>query len=539
MSPGLKIMAVLAAAGVVAAVPAAAPPVLSSPPVCTGISDVSDFDGTAATDLDGSLETVRIASGLTRPLLVTSPPGDTARLFIVQQDGAILLRKNGVLPGTAFLDISALTRSPGDPPPNTGGNEEGLLGLAFHPNYASNGWFFIYHTDTTGNQNQVARYTRIAGNPDIADPASRVDVIQFAHPTNNNHYGGCMVFGPSDGLLYIGTGDCGASCDLPGNAQSTASNLGKLLRIDVTSLPYQIPSGNPFAAGGGNPEIWLMGLRNPWRFTFDAVTGNTWIADVGQDVREEVDCVPPASGGSNLGWDRYEGSVCPNSSCGNQGSCTIASNILPVQQYTHAGTGGCSVTGGPVYRGCRMSDLAGTYFYSDWCAAFLRSFRGGGACAVTAGFLTRTTDLAPGGGLSINSVTSFGEDARGEVYIVDQGGEVFKIVPALRLAESSGRGAAPMLLPDGGTWSWEDVAATDERTISTYRVYRALSPTVVFSCAHQGAASTWPGGDPAVPATGTAYFYLATARNAVGEETRGGFGSNGTPRNINTASACP
>ena len=531
-------------------------PAKAQAPVCAGISDISDFDGPAVSDLDGSLHAVRVATGLLRPVLVTAAPGDASRVFIVEQDGKIKLLRNGAVLADPFLDLGSFTRSPAD----GGGNEEGLLGLAFHPGYDGDGtrdWAFVYHTDTTGANNLIARYGPDPLDPDRLDPASRKVMLTIPHPTNDNHNAGMIAFSPQDGYLYVATGDGGSSCDPPNNAQNLGVNLGKLLRLDVNtdkpSAPfYDIPAGNPFVGIAGNDEIWSFGLRNPWRWSFDRVTSAIYIGDVGQGQREEIDCVPASgAGGENYGWDRYEGTVCPNPSCGSQGSCSLGSSYVPpVQEYTHTSpAGSCSVTGGYVYRGCRMGDLHGTYFYADYCSDFIRSFRTGPACAAPAP-LTRTTDLAPGGGLGIVDITSFGEDARGEIYIVERGGvgppptgEIFKIIPSLRIAETSATNAPPLLLTDGDDWSWEDLAAAAstpvDAYISAYKVYRSAAPAGPFICTHQSTAPSWAGGDPAVPAAGGCFFYLVTARDSSGEETRPGSRSDGTPRTVDTGSICP
>lgn len=504
----------LVAAGVFVFGVGAAPTVAA---LCDGISP------TAATPLT----TVRVASTLLRPLFVTAPPGDVDRVFIVEQDGTIRILKNGALLATPFLDISAITRSPAD----GGGDEQGLLGLAFHPN-----WFFVYHTDNAGTTNIVARYTRSTTNPDLADPTTRQVVITFAHPTFTNHNGGMMAFAPDDGYLYIGTGDGGSGCDPSGNAQNGTVNLGKLLRINVNSLPYQIPLDNPFRGpGGNNDEIWSLGLRNPWRWSFDRANADLYIADVGQNLWEEIDYrVASDPGGENYGWDKYEGTHCPNPSCGSV-DCIVNNYVGPVLEYDHS-NGACSITGGYVYRGCRMPVLAGTYFYADYCAAFIRSLVMAGG--VVTNPLDRTTELAPGGGLAINSITSFGEDGRGEIYIVDRGGEVFKIVPVLRNMETSGVGAQPFILGPT-TWSWENLQATSSHPIQSYHVYRSLGPgNGVFTCIFNTPTPAWTGGDPASPNVGEMFSYVVTAVNAAGEETSPGKSTSGVPRQLSPA-ACP
>jgi hypothetical protein len=368
------------------------------------------------------LDAVRVAGGLTRPLHVTAPPLDPNRLFIVEQNGRILVRKNNAVLPTPFLDIGGLVSCCG---------ERGLLSLAFHPDYEANGRFFVNYTNGAGDT-VVARY-QVSGDPDVAAAGSGVVILTVAQDFLN-HNGGQLAFGP-DGYLYIGMGDGGSGDDPNERAEDDGQLLGKMLRIDVNAATYVVPPSNPFA-GPGNPldEIWAKGLRNPWRFSFDRGTGDLYIADVGQSAREEVDVQPAASaGGENYGWDIFEGALCheptpPATLC--PGPPT--GYTFPVLEYDHGQ--GCSITGGFVYRGCRMPDLRGTYFYSDFCTAFVRTFTGvaGGAAQ---NLQDRTADVAPGGALSIGGVSSFGEDARGEVYVVDYGGgtagqgEVYQLVP--------------------------------------------------------------------------------------------------------------
>ncbi len=478
--------------------------------VCDGISDTSA----------SSLTTVRVPGTYARPVLITAPPEDTSRVFIVEQDGTVRIVKDGVLLPAAFLDVSALTRSPAD---LGGGDEEGLLGLAFHPAYATNGLFFIYHTDSTGANNLVVRYARDAGNPDLADPATRQVFITFPHPSFNNHNGGMVAFAPDDGHLYVGTGDGGGGCDTSGNAQNPASPLGKLLRVDV-AVPITV-------------ETWAIGLRNPWRWSFDRLTSDLYIGDVGQDSWEEIDYRPaPRSAGDNFAWVLYEGSDCPNPSCGAGAPCnSIANPILPIVEHNHGG-GACSVTGGYVYRGCRMSELSGRYFYADYCAAFIKSFRMVGG-AVTDERVD-TAELAPGGGAVINQITSFGEDARGEIYIADRGGQIYKIVPILPNLQVSGPGAA-LFSPGVPDWGWEDLQLTSGHPIAGYHVYRSTgNGSGTFDCVFQSALNTWIGGDTSVPAPGGLFSYLVTAVIASGQETSPGTGTGGTPRTL-SALSCP
>jgi glucose/arabinose dehydrogenase len=365
-----------------------------------------------------SLRARRIASGFVLPTYLTSPPNDATRLFVVEQAGRIRLIKNGVVLGTPFLDIRTLVLS---------GGERGLLGLAFHPNYATNRRFYVYFTRQTDGAIVVNRYLR-SENPDRALPASAQTVIVIPHPNFSNHNGGCLQFGPDD-FLYFGTGDGGGSGDPNCNAQNGATLLGKILRIDVDSgSPYAVPPSNPFVGVAGfRPEIWAVGVRNPWRFSFDALTGDLYIGDVGQDTEEEIDFTPAGSGGGeNYGWKIMEGTSCfSTTNCTNPPPCGSPLFTDPVWTYTHAG-GNCSVTGGYVYRGSAIAGLQGTYFFADFCSARIWSFRVVGG--VVTSFTERTAELDPPA-TNINSISSFGEDANGELYIVDQGGEIFRILP--------------------------------------------------------------------------------------------------------------
>ncbi|MGJ7915058.1 PQQ-dependent sugar dehydrogenase [Massilia sp. LXY-6] len=342
------------------------------------------------------------ASGLSSPTFLTAPPGD-ARQFIVERAGRILVMQGGTLLPQAFLDLRAVTDVTG---------EGGLLSMAFDPGYAGNGRFYVYRTNAN-HDIVVERYT-VSSDPDRADPASKLTVLQIAHPVFTNHFGGLLAFGP-DGYLYLGTGDGGSAGDPNGNAQNPASLLGKLLRLDVRSasaaVPYLIPETNPYRnQSGSRPEIWALGLRNPWRFAFDA--GQLYIADVGQDQREEIDLESASQGGLNYGWNRMEGSACYQAQ-----TCDRTGLALPVLDYGHDG-GACSITGGYVYRGSAIPELAGHYFYSDYCAGFLRSFLAVDR-AVTA---PREWSVSKPG-----QVLSFGQDGQGELYVLTLNG-IWKIV---------------------------------------------------------------------------------------------------------------
>ena len=374
------------------------------------------FASSAAAEI--SLTTTRVASGLSLPIFATAPPGDTGRLFIVEQGGnstakiRILDLSTDTLLPTPFLTISGI---------DTGG-ERGLLGLAFHPDYAANGYFYVYVSDTS-TSNSVRRY-HVSAQPNIADPASMQPVMFMPDPWSN-HNGGWIAFGP-DRYLYIATGESGS-----GVAQDTSNLLGKMLRIDVNgdafpadpNTNYAIPPTNPFVGGPGADEIWHLGLRNPWRDSFDRTTGDLYIGDVGQSSFEEIDFQPAGVGGLNFGWDCMEGNSCTGSSgC----TCNASSLTDPITTYTHGQ--GCAVMGGYVYRGSALCGMQGTYFFADYCTARIWSLRHvpGGITDLT----DRTAELHPPGSLAINLVSSFGEDGNGELYICDHAdGELYRIVP--------------------------------------------------------------------------------------------------------------
>jgi glucose/arabinose dehydrogenase len=338
---------------------------------------------------------------------------------VVEQPGRIRIVANDTVLPEPFLDIVDQVSCCG---------ERGLLSVAFHPQYASNGRFFVYYTDNGGNL-VISRF-QVSSDRDRADDGSERVLLTIPHPGASNHNGGQLAFGP-DGHLYVGTGDGGGGGDPDENGQDLTSLLGKLLRLDVNveTQPYHaVPPTNPFAgATAGRDEIWAFGLRNPWRFAFDRATGDLYIGDVGQDAWEEIDVQPASSsGGENYGWDVFEGTHCfepdPAPSCPAPSGFT-----MPVIEYAHFGQ--CtSLTGGYVYRGCRMPDLHGTYFYSDYCHPFFRTFRGvsGGTAQNTA---NRTSELAATDP-PVTSVSTFGEDARGEIYFADGDGRIFRIEPA-------------------------------------------------------------------------------------------------------------
>jgi glucose/arabinose dehydrogenase len=394
------------------------------PSTCASAPAACDLDGMQGIDREDAIDVLRRVVGLapTRdclprlkltevvrdlddPLFVGAAPGDDSRLYVVEQSGRIRLVKDGAVAATPFLDLSHAISA---------GGERGLLGLAFHPQYATTGRFFVNYTDPTGTT-VIAEYRRSAADPDVA--VSDAARIFFTVPQPfANHNGGMLAFG-ADGLLYIGLGDGGGSGGDPqNNAQRLDTKLGKILRIDVDTYPAP-PTGN---VGGGDPDVWDFGLRNPFRFSFDRVTGDLYIGDVGQDRFEEIDFEPRATGRHNYGWRITEGTHCFDPPVG----CNLTGISLPVAEYGHAD--GCAVIGGYVYRGPSIPDLVGRYLYADFCSSRIWSFVRDGARLTSE--VELTDDLDPTHVLG--GITSFGEDAAGELYVVDgRTGLVFRIDP--------------------------------------------------------------------------------------------------------------
>lgn len=349
-----------------------------------------------------------VASNLSSPVHLASPPNDD-RLFIVEQHGRIRVVQNGILLDSAFLNI--------DDKVTDGGGEQGLLSVAFHPQYATNRHLYVYYVDNSGNL-QIERYTAPSATSNAADPATARPIINIPHPTFSNHNGGQLAFGP-DGFLYIGTGDGGSGGDPPNNAQNRNVLLGKLLRLDVNPanpLAYTVPPDNPFVnTPNARPELWAYGLRNPWRFSFDRTDDLLYIGDVGQNKREEINAVPRAQAGLNYGWRIMEGTSCYNSV-----SCNRSNLTLPVHEYDTSG-GNCAITGGFAYRGSAIPQIVGVYFYSDYCKGGLRSFR------LVNGAATDHREWSAGVG---EGVSSFGEDRDRELYVIFHRGTVAKLVRA-------------------------------------------------------------------------------------------------------------
>jgi len=341
-----------------------------------------------------------IPSGLAQPVYVTHAGDGSGRLFIVEQAGVIRIFKNGSLLATPFLDIRSRVLS---------GGEQGLLSVAFHPQYTSNGRFFVNYTATgvgVPYKSVIAEYNVSTTNRDVADLTERV--LLEIPDRYSNHNGGLNLFGP-DGYLYIGLGDEGGAGDPQNNGQNLGTLFGKVLRIDVNgALPYAIPSDNPFlGTAGARREIWAYGLRNPWRFSFDRCDGRLFLADVGQATWEEVDIIQK---GGNYGWNIMEGPACYLSACTPTG-------LPPIAYYDHA-LGDCSITGGYVYRGTASPALTGWYLFADFCTGRLWSLR-----ETSPNNWTMTQAAQTGLGIS-----SFGEDQNGEVYIVDyNGGALYRV----------------------------------------------------------------------------------------------------------------
>lgn len=358
--------------------------------------------GSTGPDGEGTLEIV--ADGLDAPLYVTAAPHDTERLFVVEKTGRVRIVRDGEVLPDPYLDLASQVSDDG---------EQGLLGLAFHPEYEDNGYVFVNFTNPQGDT-RVVRFTASAS-PDAVDPASASTVLEVEQPFTN-HNGGQLAFGP-DGMLYVALGDGGSAGDPSGNGQDVTTLLGAILRIDVDQgAPYAIPSDNPFVGvEDAAEEVWMYGLRNPWRFSFDSANGDLWIGDVGQDDVEEVSVVrADEQPGANLGWNILEGTR-----CFDETSCNPSRTVLPVYDYTH--DDGCSVTGGYVYRGPTEPSLQGRYFFGDFCGGWIRSLRmsGGGDIDV----LDHTDEFG-----SVPSLTSFGVDAAGELYAVSMAGTVYRVV---------------------------------------------------------------------------------------------------------------
>jgi glucose/arabinose dehydrogenase len=378
-----------------------------------------------------SLQLQVVANGFTRPVHIANAGDGSQRLFVVEQAGIIrILTNGGNTLSTPFLDISDRVRSPG----HGGGSEEGLLSLAFPPDYDKTGAFYVYYTNTAGD-NRISRF-RLTADANVADASSEELILLLEHPVQSNHNGGQLAFG-ADGYLYIGTGDGGGAGDPSNNAQDLSSLLGKVLRIDVAlpvvsgqshklylpciiensagepknEQPYRIPSDNPFVnTPNARPEIWAYGLRNPWRITFDRQTHDMWIGDVGQGQYEEVDLqLASSTGGENYGWRVMEGNHCYNAA-----TCSQSGLVLPITEYDH--TLGCSITGGFIYRGSGSPALQGIYLYGDFCSGRIWGLQNSNGW--------QSQQLLASG----LSISTFGEGENGEMYLADMSaGGIYQI----------------------------------------------------------------------------------------------------------------
>jgi glucose/arabinose dehydrogenase len=349
---------------------------------------------------------VPVDSGFDFSVFVTAPPGDQSRLLVVERGGRILLRKNGVRQDSAFLNLTGLTN------PSTG--EYGVYSIAFHPQYRTNRRLFAYYADLNG----TSQLAELQADPslDHADPGSLKPILSQPQDPNTVLYGGAIAFGP-DGRLYLGLGDGSPIDSVLPTAQDSGSLLGKILRIDVDAAsPYAVPPDNPYVnRPGWRKEVWQLGLRNPWRWSFDRTTGDLWVADVGEDSWEEIDYLAaPVVGGNNFGWPFLEGNHCFSPAVG----CDSRGLVPPLIEYAHHPT--CAVIGGYVYRGRMYPDLRGTYFYGDYCSGAIRSVRLSNGTPVPA-----YTPLSPP--LVNDNVVSFGEDADGELYVVMASGRIYRI----------------------------------------------------------------------------------------------------------------
>lgn len=411
----LAIAATLMVAGGTAVAKPGAPigkPSPSSDPSSRRPPDVPTAVVTAFNPGTVSIALEPVASGFTKPVLVTHAGDGSGRLFVVEQTGRIRILKNGTVLAAPFLDLSRSVSK---------GGEQGLLGLAFHPSFRTNGKFYVNFTLANGNT-AINEY-RVTTNADQAEWRTGRRILTIAHPYDN-HNGGHLAFG-RDGYLYIATGDGGSAGDPQNRAQSLNSLLGKLLRINVNGAtvtrPYRVPASNPFVGKAGNDLIWSYGLRNPWRFSFDRATGNLWIGDVGQGRYEEIDRATGATParGANFGWRVLEGRHCFIPATG----CRKTGKVAPIVEYGHAvgGDDNCSVTGGYVYRG-PQAILQGAYFFGDFCSGRIWAISSAAASPAAPVQLLNTA----------YNISSFGEDQAGEVYVANLGGSIFRITGSAR-----------------------------------------------------------------------------------------------------------
>jgi glucose/arabinose dehydrogenase len=390
---------------------------------------ISPVTGATATDvgpeasIPPNLKLTPVISGLTQPIFATHAGDGSGRLFIAQLDGQILILDGQTLNSTPFLDISGIVK--------TNGGEQGLLGLAFDPDYDTNGYFYVVYSGEPTGSNILARYEVSNGDPDVADSSSGQILLTVAKPAGEeNHNGGMLAFGP-DGYLYYGLGDGGGGGDnhgTIGNGQDLTALLGKILRLDVSTVPYTVPPTNPFVGVAGEDEIWAYGVRNPWRFSFDKSTGDLYIGDVGQNTQEEIDFQAAGfAGGANYGWRIREGNLCfnPSNNCG-----TPTSYVAPVAVYNHSS--GCSVTGGYVYRGTAFPGLVGVYLYGDFCTGNLWGLYKNNSNQWVSKLIKDTS----------YNISSFAEGEDGELYLLSIGGDLVHITQSPIITTTFTSGAA-------------------------------------------------------------------------------------------------
>jgi glucose/arabinose dehydrogenase len=435
------------------------------------------FINNAQAQTTPTIAVTQFATGFTQPVGLEHC-GDS-RMFIVQQAGLIkILNANGTTNSAAFLDISSLVTQP------SGQSEQGLLGLAFHPDYATNGYFYVNYTRVSDGATRVSRFSVNPNDPNDALENSEFNIITIAQPYSN-HNGGQIRFGP-DGYLYIGMGDGGSADDPQGNGQSRTVLLGKMLRLDVDNgSPYSIPATNPYATHlTYKKEIWAYGIRNPWRFNFDRCTGDLWIGDVGQDFYEEIDFQPASSiGGENYGWRCREGlhecSTCNTSGCATTGFAE------PVYEYEHTNANGCSLTGGYVYRGGIYGGLYGWYLFTDFCSGRIWGTYPNGSGGWTTIILLESIN---------NQYGSFGEDYLGELYLLGRGnGNIYKISETTCLPSAGICGGdieicqgetadLTAIFGEGNTYQWQlDDADILNATSSTYSTTVAGTYSVIVT----------------------------------------------------------
>jgi glucose/arabinose dehydrogenase len=373
----------------------------------------------AALPAQSTLTTQRVATGLSRPIGIAAPIGDFARVFILEQTGRIKILRGGTVLPTPFLDIVSLVNT------SSGSSERGLLGFAFHPRFHTNGYCYVSYTRLADGASMIVRY-QVGANPDVANPASATPILGPIAQPFTNHNGGCLQFGP-DGYLYASFGDGGSAGDPNCRAQNNTQLLGKILRLDVDNLPNVVPPTNPFAGSATlRGEIWHYGLRNPFRFSFDRGTGDLYIGDVGQNAVEEISFQAAGhAGGINYGWKIMEGPNCySTSACTAPPACNSPLLTRPIHSYN--GTP-LTVIGGYVYRGCAIPALRGTYFFADYITGQISSFRYDG---MSVSQLTNRTAELTVAGQTMTRISSFGEDACGEIYLCSlDGNSVHKIVP--------------------------------------------------------------------------------------------------------------